>query len=48
VSQSEPRIELFRRLPSGSWEYSETTEGTLTLADGAVIDLGRLYADPPP
>jgi len=48
VSQSEPRIEVFRRLPSGNWEYSESAEGTLTLADGAVIDLARLYADLPP
>jgi len=33
---------------SGNWEYSETTEGTLTLAEGAELDLARLYADLPP
>jgi Uma2 family endonuclease len=47
VSQTAPRIERYRRLPSGDWEYHEATEGTLQLACGAAIDLVRLYADLP-
>lgn len=43
VSQGEPRIERYRRLPSGQWEYSETTSGTVDLVTGAVLDLTRLY-----
>jgi Uma2 family endonuclease len=47
VSQVEPRIELYRRLPSGSWEYRDVTEGTVALLDGATLDLATLYADLP-
>lgn len=47
VSQSEPRIERYRRLPSGSWEYSEVTEGVVRLSTGAVLELSRLYEDLP-
>lgn len=47
ISQEEPRIAVYRRLPSGSWEYTETTSGTVALADGAVLDLARLYAELP-
>jgi Uma2 family endonuclease len=43
VSQEQSRIELYRRLPSGSWEYSEVTTGTATLSTGAVLDLATLY-----
>jgi Uma2 family endonuclease len=46
VSQ-EPRIEIFRRTPSGTWEYSEVGEGTLRLATGPALDLAALYADLP-
>jgi Uma2 family endonuclease len=46
VSQ-EPRIETFRRLPAGGWEYTETHEGTVKLACGPELDLGTLYADLP-
>ena len=48
VSQSEPRVERFRRLASGTgWEYSAVTEGAVELSTGAVLDLERLYDDLP-
>lgn len=47
VSQTEPRIERYRRLPSGAWEYTDVTSGELTLVSGALIDLARLYDDLP-
>jgi Uma2 family endonuclease len=43
VSQAESRIERYRRLASGAWEYSDVTEGTVQLSTGATIDLARLY-----
>lgn len=43
VSQAEARIERYRRLPSGAWEYSETTRGSVQLSTGAVLDLTKLY-----
>ena len=43
VSQTEPRIERYRRLASGAWEYSEATTGTVQLTSGAVLDLAKLY-----
>lgn len=43
VSQSEPRVERYVRLSSGTWEYSDVTGGTVHLATGAVIDLAKLY-----
>ena len=43
VSQVEPRVERYRRLPSGTWEYSDVTEGTVQLSTGAVLDLAKLY-----
>ncbi len=46
VSQH-PRIEIFRRLPSGTWEYFEVSEGTVTLASGATLDLATLYGGLP-
>jgi len=46
VSQ-EPRIEIFRRTPSGTWEYSEFQEGGVRLATGPALDLSMLYADLP-
>jgi hypothetical protein len=36
----EPRIERYRRLPPGAWEYSDVTTGTVSLSTG---DLARLY-----
>ncbi len=46
VSQ-EPRIELFRRTASGTWEYFEVHEGTVRLASGPTLDLSTLYAGLP-
>lgn len=43
VSQAEPRVERYRRLPSGAWEYSDATSGTVELTTGAVLDLAKLY-----
>lgn len=47
VSQSVPRIERYRRLVSGGWEYQDVREGTLQLDSGALLDLRTLYADLP-
>ena len=47
ISQGEPRIEIYRRLPSGAWEYTDVTTGTVALTGGAAIDLARLYDDLP-
>ncbi|TMQ08025.1 MAG: Uma2 family endonuclease [Deltaproteobacteria bacterium] len=47
VSQSKPRVERYRRLATGGWEYDVATEGTVQLVSGAVIDLAKLYADLP-
>lgn len=46
VSQ-EPRIEVYRRMPSGTWEYFEVREGILKLATGPALELSVLYADLP-
>jgi len=46
VSQ-EPRIEIFRRTPSGTWEYFEVREGNVSLAAGTTFDLSMLYYDLP-
>jgi Uma2 family endonuclease len=46
VSQ-EPRIAIFRRTPSGTWEYFEAREGTGKLASGPTLDLSMLYAELP-
>ena len=47
VSQSQPRIECYRRLAAGGWEYHDVTEGSVALSTGAVLDLARLYAQLP-
>ena len=47
VSQSHARIERYHRLPTGGWEYHDATEGTVQLASGAVLELGRLYRELP-
>jgi Uma2 family endonuclease len=47
VSQSQPRVEWYRRLPSGGWEYHDVTEGTVQLPSGVTLDLARLYAELP-
>jgi Uma2 family endonuclease len=43
VAQGEPRIERYRRLPGGTWEYSEVKAGSVRLSTGAVLDLDELY-----
>ena len=47
VSQAEPRVEHYRRLPSGAWEYADVTTGAVVLATGATLELARLYDDLP-
>jgi Uma2 family endonuclease len=47
VSQSHQRVESYRRLPSGSWEYRDATRGTVPLSSGATLDLERMYAELP-
>jgi Uma2 family endonuclease len=47
VSQAPPRIERYRRLGDGKWEYEELTSGTVELGCGAKIDIAALYADLP-
>jgi Uma2 family endonuclease len=48
VSQAERRLEYYRRLPNGAWEYRDVVEGTLELECGPVLELATLYADLPP
>lgn len=43
VSQTEPRVERYRRLPDGVWEYAAFTQGTVDLGCGARLELERLY-----
>jgi Uma2 family endonuclease len=47
VSQASPRIEIYRRIPSGNWEYIDVQQGTVQLASGATLDLTALYAGLP-
>jgi Uma2 family endonuclease len=47
VSQSQRRVERFRRLEDGGWEYRDAGEGVVQLQSGAALDLDRLYADLP-
>lgn len=47
VSQAQPRVERYRRLPNGAWEYRDHTEGTVEILGEAAIDLTSLYADLP-
>lgn len=48
VSQGPPpRVEWYRRLASGAWEYRDAVEGTVELHGGATLDLASLYADLP-
>lgn len=47
VSQTGPRIEYYRRLQDGAWEYRDFAGGKVQLASGAALDLDRLYADLP-
>jgi Uma2 family endonuclease len=47
VSQAETRVERYRRLPSGAWEYSDVTTGSVDLHSGARLDLTKLYESLP-
>lgn len=47
VTQTHSRVECYRRLDSGHWEYRDITEGTVRLHTGAMFELARLYADLP-
>jgi Uma2 family endonuclease len=47
VSQSHPRVERYRRLATGGWEYQDATAGVVRLATGAELDLARLYGQLP-
>ncbi|MBI2892547.1 MAG: Uma2 family endonuclease [Deltaproteobacteria bacterium] len=47
VSQAQSRIECYRRLPGGVWEYRDATEGAVMLLAGATIEIASLYADLP-
>lgn len=47
VSQTHPRVESYRRLTSGAWEYRDVREGTLKLVSGATLDLASLYDELP-
>jgi Uma2 family endonuclease len=46
VSQ-ESRVEIYRRLPSGTWEYLDVREGVVMLASGTTLDLSILYQSLP-
>jgi Uma2 family endonuclease len=47
VSQAQSRIEIYRRLSSGNWEYVDVREGIVKLATGATLDLSLIYRDLP-
>jgi Uma2 family endonuclease len=47
VSQSQARIEWYRRLPGGGWEYHDFTQDSVTLECGASLDLAALYSELP-
>jgi Uma2 family endonuclease len=47
VSQSHRRVERYRRLASGDWEFHDATEGKVHLLSGATLDLNLLYSDLP-
>ena len=47
VSQSQARVERYRRLESGGWEYWDATEGAVQLESGATLDLSRLFSGLP-
>jgi Uma2 family endonuclease len=46
VSQ-QPRIEIYRRLRAGKWEYLDVHEGVVKLTSGATLDLFILYSNLP-
>ena len=46
VSQ-DARVEVYRRLTSGSWEYFDVREGVVKLVSGPTLDLSILYESLP-
>lgn len=46
ISQ-DPRVEVYRRMSSGSWEYHDVRDGSVELATGPTLDLTTLYANLP-
>jgi Uma2 family endonuclease len=46
VSQ-EARVEIYRRIASGNWEYRDVREGVVKLDSGAALDLAKLYENLP-
>ena len=46
VSQ-DPGIEVYRRIPPGTWSYANIREGVVKLACGPTLDLSMLYAELP-
>jgi len=47
VSQSHARVERYRRLANGDWDYHDATQGAVQLRSGAVLDVARLYSQLP-
>jgi Uma2 family endonuclease len=47
VGQAVARVEVYRRLATGGWEYHDTREGQVRLGAGASLDLARLYGELP-
>ena len=47
VGQAAPRVEVYRRLATGSWEYRDIREGHVQLRTGATLELSTLYTDLP-
>lgn len=43
----ESRVEIYRRLRSGNWEYLDVHEGVVKLLSGAMLDLSILYSNLP-
>lgn len=47
ISQASPRVEVYQRLPDGSWRYRDVTAGTVELLGGVTIDVAALYVGLP-
>ena len=47
VSQSEQRVEVYRRSSAENWDYIDVRDGVVNLASGPTIDLAALYRDLP-
>ena len=43
----DPRVEVYRRATSESWQYIDVSEGILELVTGPTLDLSVLYQDLP-